>query len=137
MSVQDLGASSLRAADLPLKQQLLNLVSPLSLGCGAMLTRLAICLWFSRPNSAVGRILESDIFQQRFFRKRLTRQCFCWIRVFNLHFYFWIPACEGMTAEVSAKLLLPFLDGLCHLPSTSLPISQTWYPALLRPVCRS
>ena len=37
-----------------------------------------------------------------------------------------------MTAEVSAKLLLPFSDGLCHLPSTSLPISQTWYPALLR-----
>ena len=26
-----------------------------------MLTRLAICLWFSCPNSAVGRILESDI----------------------------------------------------------------------------
>ena len=26
---------------------------------------------------------------------------------------FWIPACAGMTAEVSAKLLLPFSDGLC------------------------
>ena len=25
---------------------------------------------------------------------------------------FWIPACAGMTAEVSAKLLLPFSDGL-------------------------
>jgi len=28
-------------------------------------------------------------------------------------------------------------DDLCHPPFTSLPISQTWYPALLRPVCRS
>ena len=27
--------------------------------------------------------------------------------------YIWIPACAGMAAEVSAKLLLPFSDDLC------------------------
>ena len=43
--------SALRTADLPPKQRLLNLVSPLSLGCGAIPTKLAIRLWFSRPNS--------------------------------------------------------------------------------------
>ena len=55
---------------------------------------------------AVGRILESDIFQQRFFGNDRRFKCFCWIRVSDLHLYFWIPAYAGMTAEVSAKLVV-------------------------------
>ena len=46
-----------------------------------MLTRLAICLWFSRPNSAVGRILESDISNRVFVEYKYSTY------ILNLHLF--------------------------------------------------
>ena len=60
---------------------------------------------------AVGRILESDISKQQFFGNDRRVKCFVG---YKYPTYIWFPAYMGMTAEVSAKLVLPsYSDDLC------------------------